>query len=158
MRLNAKHLLLLVIFLWMAGIIHGQAATCSTQNPCVQIPITNLNTLPGPTIMWSCVGSAASCTSSALNAIIAQQTSTNLCPSVQSVWHCTQFSQSKTPQAYNDPQPYNNLLNYAFQGTNGGGVSAASPITIFQMPPAPAQSPSVDALPKTVTSGNSGLQ
>ena len=141
------------------GTLHAQAATCSVQNPCVQLPITNMNPLPSPTVMWYCMGSATSCSQTALDAARVGQSPTNLCPVIQSVWHCTQFSQSKTPQNYNDMQPYNSLMNYSFQGIGAnGGVSATAPILIFQMPQAPAQPPSVVALPVTVTSGSTGIQ
>jgi len=153
-----KRLILFSIFLAISGALHAQAATCTVSTPCVQLAITNPNMLPGPTAMWYCMGSATSCSQSALDAAKAGQTATNLCPVVQSVWHCTQFSQSKTPQNYNDQQPYNSLMNYSFQGTANGGVSASSPILIFQMPQAPAQPPSVLGVPTTVTSGNSGVQ
>ena len=159
MKKTDWHYILFVIVLLLLIVAVGNAqASCTIQNPCVQLPITNPNTLPGATVMWSCVGSAASCTSSALNVVLAQQTPSNLCPAATSVWHCNQFSQTKTPQAYNDPQPYNTLLNYAFQGTNGGGVSAASPVLVFQMPQAPPQPPSVPAVLSTVTSGSAGPQ
>lgn len=154
MRISAKHILLLVILLWEAGVIHGQ--TCTANAPCVQVQITNPNTVPSPTVLWSCVGT---CTQAALNAVIATQTPSQLCPTnTQSVWHCAQFSQTKTPQMYNDPESWGSQLSYASQGTTAGGVSAASPIVTFQMPPAPAQQTSITGLPTVVTTGSAGPQ
>lgn len=152
------YILVVMAILFLIAAIAGSAQTCSTANPCVQVSITNPNTLPGSTMLFTCMGSASSCSLTALNALIAQQTPAQLCPQVQTVWHCNQFSQTKTPQLYNDPEPYGSLMNYAVQGTNGGGVSAASPILIFQVPAPPAQSPSFVGVPTTVTSGNAGPQ
>ena len=151
-----KFLSLVSLFL-VAGVLSAQTA-CTNLNPCVQLALTNPNTLPGATVLWVCVGSATSCSQTALNAIIAQQTPTNLCPIAQSVWRCASFSQTKTPQNYNDPEPWGSLMNYAAQGTLGGGVSAASPILTFQVPNAPAQPPSINGLPTMVNTGNSGPQ
>ena len=133
------------------------AQSCSSTNPCVQVTVTNPNTLPSQAVLWTCMGSATSCSQTALNSVIAQQTPTNLCPNVQTVWHCIPFTQTKTPQAYNDPEPYGSLMNYAAQGIGGGGVSAATPILIFQVP-AGTQVPSLGQVPVLVTTGTAGPQ
>jgi hypothetical protein len=133
------------------------AQSCTNGNPCVQLTITNSNPLPSSTVLWQCLGAASSCTQAALNSAIAAQTPSTLCPSVQSVWKCTTFSQTKTPQGYNDPQPWGSLLNYSAQGTIQGGVSAATPIMIFQMP-SQAQAPAIGSVPTIVNSGNAGPQ
>jgi len=155
---NLLQKLIIVFAFWWAHSAQAQAASCSTTTPCVQIAITNPNIVPSPTVLWSCVGTATTCSTTALNAAIALQTSTALCPVTTGAWKCTQFSQTKSPQNYNDLQAYNSLVNYAFQGTSGGGVSAASPILTFQVPPPPAQSPLVNSVPITVTSGTAGPQ
>lgn len=143
--------ILVFVLLWADGAF-GQ---CSPTSPCVQLTITNPNSLPSPTVLWSCIGSA--CTSTALTAAQAGQTTSNLCPVVQSVWQCVTFSQTKTPQLYNDSKGYGLMLSYAVQGTSGGGVSAASPIATFQMPQAPVVVPSL-GVPKAVTTGTVGPQ
>ncbi len=134
----------------------ASAQTCSPSAPCAQVSLTNPNTLPSPTVLWSCMG--ASCTQAALDAARAGQTTANLCPATQSVWKCTTLSQTKTPQAYNDPEPWGSLMNYSVQGTTAGGVSATAPILTFQVPLAPAQPASISGVPTMVTSGNAGPQ
>lgn len=138
----------------MAGWLSAQS--CSPNSPCVGLSLVNPNSVPSPAVLWSCMGT--SCTQAALNSAIAQQTQTNLCPAVQSVWHCTQFTQTKPTQAYNDPQPWGALLNYSLQGTTAGGVSTAASILTFQVPNAPPQPASISGVPAMVTSGNAGPQ
>ena len=140
----------------MAGL--SQTTTCSPTNPCVQVTVTNPNPLPSPAVLWSCMGGTTTCSQSALDAVIKQQTATNFCPATSSAWTCHQFSQTANPQKYNDPEPYGSLMNYAAQATGTGGVSAASPITIFQVSQPPTQVPSLGQVPVLVTTGNVGPQ
>lgn len=136
----------------------GLSQACSTTSPCVQLPISNPNTLPASTVVWSCMGDAASCSQTALTTAISAQTVSTLCPVTSSVWHCKSFSQTKTPQLYNDPEPWGALMNYSTQGATTGGVSASSPILIFQVPTPSAQQTSIPGVPTMVTSGNAGPQ
>jgi hypothetical protein len=152
-RSELKHLLLIVM-LSMAGIA-GAQTTCTPTAPCVQLAIANTNPLPSATVLWTCMGT---CTQTSLNTVIAQQTPTNLCPTVPSVWHCTQFSQTKTPQLYNDPEPWGALMNYSTQGTSVGGVAATSPLMTFQVPSAPPQQTSISGVPTMVKTGTAGPQ
>lgn len=144
------------LILALASALYAQ--TCSTTEPCVQVTISNGNALPSSTVFWTCMGSASSCSSAALQAVIAAQTPTNLCPSVQTVWHCTSFSQTTTPELYNDLEPWGSLMNYAVQGVGAEGVSAASPILIFQVPqPQALQVPALGTA-TIVTTGTEGPQ
>lgn len=151
-------ILLLALPLLLISTTATAQGVCSPANPCVQLPISNPNSAPTSTVIWSCMGGSTSCSAAALSSIIAQQTPTTLCPAVSSVWTCVTFSQSKTPQLYNDPEPWGALMNYSTQGTANGGVSASSPIVVFQVPAAPAQPPSIGSVPKMVTSGSVGPQ
>lgn len=142
-------LLSLVLF---AGTLSAQ--TCSTSTPCYQVSIGNTNTLPQTTILWRCVGSAGSCSSSALATAITQQAASG-CSGVNSVWQCTTFSQTKTPQAYNDPVKYGDLMNYA---ASGGGAAGPTSIITFQVPQAPAQALTLTGASAITTTGNPGPQ
>ena len=144
--------------LLLVPIVGLAQTTCSTTNPCVQVTITNPNPVPSQAVLWSCMGDSTSCSLTALSTVIKQQTSTTLCPAVQSPWHCNSFSQTKNPQAYNDPEPYGSLMNYAAQATGTGGVSGVSQITIFPVSQPPTQVPSVGQVPVLVTTGNAGPQ
>jgi len=157
----------------VGAVAQGQTA-CSTTNPCVKLAWTatgmavtvttdgsGLQTAgPGSSIVLSCMGGAAGCSQAALATYLAAQTKTDLCPVVASVWHCATKAQTSTLGAYNDPEPYGALMNYAVQSawSSGGGVSAATPILIFQMPQAPNQTAPVPATPSAsfVTTGNVG--
>lgn len=151
-----RKLIFIFVLLYAYGAL-GQTS-CTATAPCVQVQITNPNTLPSSTVLWTCMGGASNCSQSALASVIAQQTLTNLCPTVPSVWHCNQFSQTKTPQLYNDPEPWGALMNYSSQGTTGGGASATSPIVIFQVPQQAAQQTSIGSVPAIVTTGVAGPQ
>ena len=148
-----QFLILALVFVW-AAIASGQS--CTATNPCVQVSITNPNALPSSTVLLECSG--GSCTAASLTSYLATQTATNLCPAVSSIWKCTTFSQTKTPQLYNDAQPWGIMVSYATQGTSGGGVSGVSQITTFQVPPAPPQQTTITGVPTMVTSGTSGPQ
>jgi hypothetical protein len=137
------------------------AQTCSNASPCVEVVITNPNPMPAVTALWTCVGiTSSNCTSAQLTAAQAGQTAANLCPGVTTGtgnWKCVQFSQTVSPQNYNDPHSWGSTINYAAQGTTtAGGVSATSPVITFQVPQAPA-TPSL-AVPKMVTTGTAGPQ
>lgn len=148
------------------GFSHGAfGQTCSVTNPCAQVTITNSTmsaSQPGSAILFSCMGPATSCSSSALATVLAGQTATLFCPPIPSVWHCTTFPQAASTANYNDPEPYGALMNYAAQNayTAGGGASAVSGITIFQVPQAPQNPPAVPGNPAVtlVTTGNTGPQ
>ena len=150
-----------LIYTMLGLVAFGQS--CSTTNPCVQVPIANSNALPSVTALWTCVGlTSSNCTQAQLDAARAGQTATNLCPQTTTStatgnWKCIQFSQTLTPQNYNDPHSWGSTINYSSQGTNSaGGVSATSPILTFQMP-SQAALPVVGP-PVLVTSGTVGLQ
>jgi hypothetical protein len=143
------------------GWAHGQS--CSTTSPCVQVPITNSNALPSATALWTCVGvTTSNCTQAQLDTARAGQTASSLCPTPVAGaaignWKCIQFSQTLTPQNYNDPHSWGSTINYSSQGTTAaGGVSATSPIITFQMP-SQAQVPVVGS-PVLVVTGQVGLQ
>lgn len=154
--MKIRNLAALVILSLLVRSAVGQAA-CSKTTPCVQVPIINSNTIPTQTVFWSCMGDSTSCSAAALQTVIASQTPANLCPSVQSVWRCSSFPQTQSTQAYNDAEPWGALMNYAVQGVTGGGVSAASPIAIFQVPQAPPQIPTLGGF-TIVASGSTGPQ
>jgi hypothetical protein len=158
-KLNSSCVYFLFVMAVM-GLVCARAAfgqtACTATTPCVPATINNANTLPSPAVLWTCVGSA--CTQAALTAAQAGQTATNLCPAVQSVWHCLQFSQTKTPQIYNDPEAWGAMVTYSSQGTSGGGVAANSALSTFQVPSAPAKQTSVSILSAIVTSGTAGPQ
>lgn len=148
---------LILAALVMASVAHAQAATsCTTTAPCVQVQITNPNPLPSNTILLECSG--GSCTQASLTTFLATQTATNLCPTVSSIWKCITFSQTKTPQLYNDPEGWGILVSYATQGTTTGGVSATSPIIQFSVPAAPVQGTTISGVPTVVTTGTVGPQ
>ena len=157
-----------LIFTMLGLVAFGQS--CSTTSPCVQVPIANSNALPSVTALWTCVGMTSSnCTQAQLDTARAGQTATGVghkldavCPALVAGaaignWKCIQFSQTSTPQNYNDPHSWGSTINYSSQGTTAaGGVSATSPIITFQMP-AQAQVPVVGP-PVLVVSGSVGLQ
>ncbi len=149
---------LFIIALFGLAVSSAKAQSCTPSVPCVPVTINNGNVVPSSTVLWWCMGSATTCSQSALDSAKAGQSATNLCPTNPSAWKCTQFTQSKTPQNYNDPEPWGSLMNYSSQGTSGGGVSATAPIATFQVPNAPAQSPSISVVSPMVTTGNSGIQ
>lgn len=146
----------LFLFLFATAAI---AQNCTSTNPCVQVSLANSNALPSATVLWTCMGGPQGCSQSALDAIVKQQTPTNLCPAVSSQWTCHQFTQTKTPQNYNDPEPWGSLMNYSAQGTAGGSVSVTAPIFVFQVPDAPktAKAPSFNGN-RIVKTGSEGLQ
>ena len=150
--------LLTIAFLAATISIAANAQNCTVSSPCVQLSIVNANAVPSPAALWYCMGSQTSCSQSALDTAKSGQTATNLCPTTQGVWHCSQYTQTKTPQIYNDPQPWGSLMNYSVQGTSGGGVSATPPILTFQVSAPPPQPPSVGSVPTMVTSGTVGPQ
>ena len=82
MRLNAKHLLLIVIFLWMAGILHAQGTTvalppatqhvanvswtapsaCNSTTPCTFVVYRNTGTCPATLVGstgWTLIATTA---------------------------------------------------------------------------------------------------
>jgi hypothetical protein len=149
-----------LIYLAVGFVSHAQS--CSPTNPCVQVSVTNPNALPSSTALWTCVGMVSTnCTSAQLQSAISGQAPDNLCggfagPSTGN-WKCLQFSQTKTPQLYNDPHSWGSTINYSAQGVNGsGGVSATAPIITFQLA-AQAQVPVVGS-PVLAVSGSVGLQ
>lgn len=150
----------LFLFLFATAAI---AQNCTSTNPCVQVSLANSNTLPSATVLWTCVGMPSSnCTSQQLAAAKVGQTPSNLCPTGNTGtgnWKCIQFTQTKTPQNYNDPHSWGSTINYAAQGTVTGGVSALSPVFTFQIPQAPVTAkPPVFNGNRMVTTGTAGLQ
>lgn len=150
-----------LIYLAVGFVSHAQS--CSSTNPCVQVSVTNSNTLPSNTALWTCVGMTSSnCTVAQLQTATAGQTDQNLCPTPATGalignWKCIPFSQTKTPQLYNDPHSWGSTINYSAQGVNGsGGVSATAPVVTFQLA-AQAQVPVVGS-PVLAVSGSVGLQ
>lgn len=152
------------------------AATCSNGSPCVQLSWTNSAMAasittdgsgnqtagPGSAVIWGCMGSATSCSQSALTSAMSGQSATVLCPTNSSVWKCNSMPQTVASAVYNDPQPYSSLMNYSVQNVwnSGGGVSAGTSILVFQMPTPPPTAPPTPTTPtaKMVTTGNSGPQ
>jgi hypothetical protein len=160
-----------------AGICAQAQTACSVSSPCVGLTWTNAamaatvgttpggvqTSGPGTAILWKCMGGLSStCTQAALSAMIALETPANLCPtSSSSVWSCATLAQTQPNGAYNDPEPYTALMNYAVQDAwSGGGASAATPIYTFQMPAAPQLvAPVPGSVNGTlVTSGTAGAQ
>lgn len=158
--------------LLFTAMAHGQT-TCSAASPCVGVSwtdssmaaavVTNSSGVqtagPGTAILWKCMGSQSSCSLAALDAAIASQTATALCPAAGSVWSCVTMPVTTANAGYNDAEPYSALMNYAVQDAwSTGGVSAVSPILIFSMPPAPTQVPVAPSAPMAslVTSGAVG--
>lgn len=148
-----KRVLFLIFALSFAMASYGQS--CTATEPCVQLPIQNTNNLPSLTVLLSCTG--ATCTTGTLQTFTAAQTIATPCPTVSGTpWKCVSWSQTKTPQNYNDLEPWGTLVYYVAEGTNGEGVLAASPIVPFQVPQA-SQAPAFGTI-TVVTSGTPGPQ
>lgn len=148
-----KKLFAILAFALFAAVSYGQS--CSATEPCVQLPIANPNNLPSLTVLLSCTGTT--CTTGTLQTFTAAQTLTTPCPTVSGTpWKCVSWSQTKTPQNYNDLEPWGTLVYYVVEGTNGEGVLAASPILPFQIPQA-SQAPAFGAI-TVVTTGTVGPQ
>jgi hypothetical protein len=109
--------------------------TCSQTTPCVQLTYTNSQaTFPVTVSTWKCMGSQNTCNASSLATAQAGASSATPCPAVSGVWTCFSFSQTKSPQNYNEPETWGSLMNYATQWITTGGVSASTPILIFPIP------------------------
>lgn len=138
----------------LAGIVHMNAQTAgSVQKPYVHLTWTNSAMSskvtrgrsreqwsgPGVAIILKCTGVATTCSQASLNSYLFKQTPTTLCPKTASVWNCTTIPQTAAKGAYDDPEPYNSLMNYAVQNAwnAGGRPSPTTPILTIPMPAAP---------------------
>jgi hypothetical protein len=138
----------------LAGAVHLNAQTPrSVHKPYVHLTWTNSAmsskatrarggkqwSEPGVAIILKCRGSATTCSQASLNSFLLKQTVTTLCPKTASVWECTTIPQTMANGAYDDPEPYNSLMNYAVQNAwnSGGRPSPPTPILVIPMPKAP---------------------
>jgi hypothetical protein len=138
----------------LAGAVHLNAQTApSVQKPYVHLTWTNSamsskattgrrggqRSEPGVAVILKCTGGAATCSQASLNLYVLKQTATTLCPKTASAWNCTTIPQTVANGAYDDPEPYNSLMNYAVQNAwnSGGRPSPPTPILTVPMPKAP---------------------
>ena len=104
---------------------------------------------PGVAIILKCNGSATTCSRASLDSFLSRQTTATLCPKAASIWKCKTIPQTVANGAYNDPEPYNSLMNYAVQNAwnSGGRPSPPTPILTIPMPAAPKSAPKVPVRP-----------